>query len=438
MNDNFLGGHNWRIECGDAYECLRRLPDNAVNCVVTSPPYWGGLRNYGVDGQLGLEKSMYDYVDKMVTIGEEIRRVLRPDGTFWLNMGDSYNGSWGSYKDSFESKKKIYRNDAEYADRMNARPSTSYSQPGLKRKDIAGIPWRLAFALQDAGWYLRADIIWNKKNPMPGSYKDRPTSSHEYIFLLSKSPKYYYDHIAVMEPCQSRGVPNSPLAIKSPYGQSFARENKIPSGWDTGLGAHGDGSGNYSHGSSGDNKQDGTEKVTYIGFNSRYTPMAKRNKRDVWTFSTQPTKVKHYASYPTWLVEPCILAGTSEAGCCPACETPYKRRYEKYLITTSDHRLLNGHTGTKGRQWGGTPRGVCSYRTLGWDPICQCGAGDPVPCVVLDPFCGTGTTGVVSIRYGRRFYGIDLSPEYYRLAEDRIGNDMPLLANKEDLVTVKA
>ena len=258
---NFVVG-NATLHLGDCLEILRTMPDASVHTCVTSPPYFG-LRDYGVDGQIGLEPTPDEYVARMVEVFREVRRVLRDDGTLWLNLGDSYAGAG-------------YSNHANTggAKREDGGKQKHLTGSGLKNKDLIGIPWRVAFALQADGWYLRQDIIWHKPNPMPESVRDRCTKAHEYIFLLSKSPRYYFDHEAMKEP----GV--------------------IPAGT---KGAKGS-----------------AERAAQPGVNSRppeykvYDGM--RNKRSVWTVTTKPFKGAHFATFPPDLIEPCILAGCPEGG----------------------------------------------------------------------------------------------------------------------------
>ena len=265
-----------RIESGDALELLRREPNESVNCVVTSPPYWG-LRDYGVDGQIGLERTPEEYVGRMVEVFREVRRVLREDGTLWLNLGDSFAGRCGS-RDP-EKWPKQSRNDH--------MPVHAKRHAGLKPKDLCGVPWRVAFALQSDGWYLRCDIIWSKPNPMPESVTDRPTKAHEYVFLLSKSERYFYDADAIKEPAGSPRV--------------------------AGRGNRADNDRDPVHGT---RKQDALGKGTYTGFNDRWRerPTTDRNSRSVWTIATQPYPDAHFATYPEELVRRCILAGCLEGG----------------------------------------------------------------------------------------------------------------------------
>lgn len=398
---------SWAILQGDALEVLRTMPAESAQCVVTSPPYWG-LRDYGVAGQLGLEKTPEEYVEKMVEIFREVRRVLRSDGTLWLNLGDSYaaggNGGHSRGSDLFHGHIK---------DRGDLSGKPKKAPPGLKPKDLVGIPWRVAFALQADGWWLRSDIIWSKPNPMPESVTDRPTRAHEYIFLLTKSERYFYDAEAIKEE-SVYGVPNSPESIKNPYGQGFTRRAKA-------------------------DKQRGHDR-RHDGFNDRWDSISKeeqgamgRNKRSVWTIGTHAFPEAHFATFPPKLIEPCILAGTSEKGCCPRCGAPNIRIVKKSGGTIGkawhDHQsdILQGQRisdqdGIHGRNG----REAYKVETVGWKPSCSCETGSEISCVVFDLFSGAGTTGLVSNRLGRRFIGIELNPEYVDLAKKRIINDAPL------------
>jgi len=266
---------------GDCRDLLKTLPDQSVHCCVTSPPYFG-LRDYGHAGQIGLEATPDEFVAEMVAVFREVKRVLRDDGTLWLNLGDSYAGS-GKGGQSEEKRSENWQPD--YANKGK--------KYGLKAKDLIGIPWRVAFALQADGWYLRRDIIWHKPNPMPESVTDRCTSSHEYIFHFSKSPKYYYDADAIAEDAIYAGL--------------------------TGQDASGYKDAKLFAGKRSD-KQRGHSR-RHAGFNNRWDAMSKneqcsgkRNKRSVWTVATQPFKEAHFATFPPALIEPCILAGCPEGG----------------------------------------------------------------------------------------------------------------------------
>lgn len=355
-----------RIIQGEALTLLRkRLPDS-VHCCVTSPPYWG-LRNYGVEGAWGLEPTLAEYLEKMRMLFREVHRVLRKDGTLWLNMGDAYASGW-----SCSRRSQIGNGAAEPAQRMNrlgsaradgivkaSSPRSRDGTPcpeGLKNKDLIGLPWRLAFALQEDGWFLRSDIIWSKPNPMPESVTDRPTRAHEYIFLLTKQSRYWYDADAI------RTVPSSETKQLSYDTMDYGRRDKYktPAGWDTGAGAHGTIHRNGREKGKTD-KQRGHSR-RHDGFNDRWDQMEKAeqqingaNARSVWTIATQGYKGAHFATFPEEIPKRCILAG-----CVP----------------------------------GGT---------------------------VLDPFAGSGTTLAVALALGRKAIGYEINPEYVALAETRLG-----------------
>ncbi len=253
------------IEVGDCLETLKMMPDQSVHTCVTSPPYFG-LRDYGHDGQIGLEPTPDEFVAALVAVFREVRRVLRDDGTLWLNLGDSY-ASTGGHTAQGAGSQRAGRSNVNV---QNARKGYAGGD-GIKVKDLIGIPWRVAFALQADGWYLRQDIIWHKPNPMPESVTDRCTKAHEYVFLLSKSPRYYFDHEAIKEPavCDRKRGPAEHPDTKSTNGNG-------------GL--------------------------------SRREVQPLRNRRSVWTVTTKPFKGAHFATFPPDLIEPCVLAGCPEGG----------------------------------------------------------------------------------------------------------------------------
>lgn len=269
----------WNLHTGDALTVLRTLPAESVHCCVTSPPYWG-LRDYGVAGQLGLEASPAEYLARMVEVFGEVRRVLRKDGTLWLNIGDSYNAAGRTgHGTRVGYKQETNRASAVGAD--SPRPSDDT----LKPKDLCGVPWRLAFALQADGWWLRQDIIWHKPNPMPESVRDRCTKAHEYIFMLTKSARYYYDAAAVSEPAIYAGLPGQDASgFKDP--EQFNGKHRRRADKQRGHGR--------------------MEKAEQCG--------GMRNKRSVWTVATSPFPGAHFATYPEALIEPCILAGSPKGG----------------------------------------------------------------------------------------------------------------------------
>lgn len=311
----------WRLIYGDAQNTLSQMESDSVDCCVTSPPYYA-LRDYGYDGQIGLEQTPEAYIEKLVAVFREVRRVLKPSGTCWVNIGDSY---WGSgsrgfdFTNVFTEKSKIQQ-DSKGTVNLSSLPSLKGNCGGYKDKDLIGIPWMLAFALRTDGWYLRQDIIWAKTNCMPESVRDRCTKSHEYIFLLTKEPKYFYDADAIRTP-----VSDATLA-------------RVEYGWDCDTpsagGVH-------------------TEKM-----GARFSPPNGANKRDVWSVPASGGYTDdggaHYATYNPKLIEPCILAGCPEGG------------------------------------------------------------------IVIDPFNGTGTTGIVALRAGRRYIGIDMSKPYIEMATRRL------------------
>lgn len=259
---------NYEIKQGDCLEVLKTMPSESVQTCVTSPPYFG-LRDYGVEGQIGLEETPQAYVAKMVEVFEEVRRVLKPDGTLWLNLGDSYAA-------------RLRQSGEDYAGKLSQSAKGQIKEgqralpTGLKEKDLIGIPWRVAFALQEAGWWLRQDLIWAKPNPMPESVTDRCTKSHEYIFLLTKSAKYFYDAEAVKEKSQVSDKWKEPDTkyLQKTFGNG---ETSLKAGFN---------------------------RVGVIG--------GDRNKRSVWNVALQPFKGAHFATFPPKLIEPCILAGSRE------------------------------------------------------------------------------------------------------------------------------
>jgi DNA modification methylase len=379
---------------GDVIACLKKIPGNTVQCVVTSPPYWG-LRDYGVDGQIGLEKTPAEFIEKMVEVFREVRRVLREDGTIWVNFGDSYcaNGKGGraDFDPELEGvkSKKIPRGSGRWGGGNN-------EVEGLKPKDLCGIPWRFAFALQDDGWYLRSDIIWSKPNPMPESVTDRPTKAHEYLFLLTKSTKYYYDNEAIKEE------------------QTESSRERSKYGWN---GVTDDNSNGSRTGSSYKKTAESGDKMKTIPQNG------KRNKRTVWEIATEGCPEAHFATFPTKLVEPCVLAGTSPKAC-SVCLAPWKRKlepsenYAKMLGKGyHDHSndLNQGMSQNKKM-----PRTFADYITVNWEPTCKCQGNDGSgKCIVLDPFGGSGTVTFVSSYLQRDSIYIDLNFKYMDIALQR-------------------
>lgn len=361
FEDDFVTIHH-----GDAWALAPTLEPQSVHTIVTSPPYWG-LRDYGEPGQFGLEPTPEEYVARLVDLFARLRPALRDDGTVWLNLGDSFLGSGYRGKEGDEQSQWNL-----WVQRWGIRPS------GLKPKDLVGIPWRVAFALQADGWYLRSDIIWHKPNPMPESVTDRPTKAHEYIFLLSKSPRYYYDHEAIKEEASCAG--------------------RI-------LDYTGDQKNNHT-----DDVMQATRpknRVIEVG--------STRNKRTVWTVPTKPFSQAHPAVFPPELIEPCILAGAPEM-CCPDCGAPWLRMTEKgkpVLHAWSE----KGAADSLGRPAAdkSTLKHTVPRTTVGFAPTCD-HDHEPVGGTVLDPFLGSGTTAQVARSLGRRAIGFELNASYIDIA----------------------
>jgi DNA modification methylase len=360
-----------------------------------------------IDAQLGAEKTPEAYVENMVMVFREVRRILRDDGTVWLNLGDSYARNGGGVESKMNSIDKM--GVGQKATYLAGAMQTINKVPfGLKSKDLVGIPWRVALALQADGWWLRQDIIWHKPNPMPESVEDRCTKAHEYIFMLSKKAHYYYDHEASKE--DAVGAPHSP-------GNKNVTQPKEKGARDPAL---------------------DPDRV--------WASDGKKNKRSVWTVNTKGYKGAHFAVYPKKLIEPCILAGTSKYGCCSKCGAPY----EQVVNHTGNPAGILGHkgvpntantagsSGKKGKPVVHTETGVRlkkghnptqyskSEPTDEWIPTCNCKDTDVVPCTVLDPFTGSGTTAIVALENNRNFVGTELNPEYIQLAENRIKEEIPI------------
>lgn len=432
-----------KIIHGNCLDELKKLPDNSIDCCVTSPPYYA-LRDYGTakwsggdencdhknsrsrgadfnedskqktvkgsrpnlkficecgaireDSQIGLEPILQEYIDNMVEICEEVRRVLKPTGTFWLNIGDTYS----NYKDNKTTKQTISKREGVHEiekGQSHSRNPKSLKEQGFKNKELMGVPWRLAFALSDAGWYLRQDIIWAKAtsgqerngNCMPESINDRMTKSHEYIFLLTKKDKYYFDNYAVKEPL------NILTASKSKFGghkYSSERNDK-------------------------DRRYD-VDQLDGLG-----------NMRSVWRINLQPgSSGQHIAGYPEKLPYYCIKAGSSEKGCCADCGKPYVRILEavgkinhSWAPGTRDFHKLEQSKGRHGSTSAFLTDETVNYKSVGWQKSCNCETNEIVPSIILDPFMGSGTTAKVALEMGRNFIGFELNEEYIEFANNRI------------------
>lgn len=391
----------------DVFEGLKTIPDESVNCCVTSPPYWG-LRDYGEEGQLGLEKTPDEYVAKMVKVFREVRRVLKDDGTLWLNLGDSYSGS-GRHAGSLGSIQKGNKGTQNFKNGKN--PLSGDIPEGMKPKDLVGIPWMVAFALRADGWYLRQDIIWHKPNPMPESVTDRCTKCHEYVFLLSKSSKYYFDNEAIKENAIYGGTEERCERAKD-------GQKSCPTEMKNGIRPKDKraGSGRISYGGKR-NGEEGSGQESFVSIPE------KRNKRSVWTVTTKGYPGAHFATFPQDLIIPMIQAGTSEHGNC-LCGSPWIRDIKKREISTRETRknTINVIPGRdKESRLNSKDMETIPKTTIGWKKSCGCLIPSTVPAIVLDPFSGSGTTGEVALNLGRDYIGIDLNKDYEKLARERFG-----------------
>ena len=407
-----------RILVGDARSRLRDLADESVHCVVTSPPYWG-LRSYhGSEGMVGLEGTLDEHIGALVEIFREVRRVLRNDGTCWLNYGDAYASSPpGNKATGLERWKTSGLHDAKISERYAHTLDQSQGQrrdtvkgSGFKPKDLLLMPARVAIALQDDGWWVRSEIVWIKKNPMPESVRDRPTNAHEKVFLLTKRPTYYYDADSV----RTSYKPGTLGRYSYGFEKSHTAWGGLPS---------------Y-------HEQDPREERRSDSRDAS-TPSVDKgaNLRNCWTIPTAPFADAHFATFPPALATIPIKAGTSERGCCSACGTPWRRVTErietgwdgsKYAERVVAANVDNGGTdrSTLGSS-GGTE--TADYVTLGWNPSCEC-ESQRVPCTILDPFAGAGTAGMVAARLGRSSVLVEISPEYADMAAERLRLDAGLLA----------
>ena len=453
-----------KIYQGDCIEVMKDFPDESIDCVVTSPPYWG-LRDYGTaeweggdencdhkgkvvrtaapgssiqavnkganfvssgdckcgairkDSQLGLEETPEEFVANLVKVFSEVKRVLKKEGSVWLNLGDSYArtpSSQVSQKGMCESK-----NDDKKYEYSHKKDYGSIIKP----KDLVGIPWRVALALQSDGWYLRQDIIWHKPNPMPESVKDRPTSAHEKIYLFAKNKKYYYDADAIRVPQKQDSIARA--------GRNYWDTNKVETG-------------NYSIPNIESAKKLNQKVLDTVAEGK--IPMA--NKRNVWTVTTKPFRGAHFAVFPQDLIEPCIKAGSSEHGCCSKCGNPYIRITKKGDYNLK-HQIASG--GDKdGKYYGKSKKDYSSAKAqdasetkkrilesmkeviqVGWEATCKCNAGIKKS-VILDPFGGSGTTGLVANNLGRDAILIELNKEYVEIAKKRLGEDLGLFSEVKD------
>jgi DNA modification methylase len=504
-----------RILVGDAVTRLRELPAGSIHACITSPPYYA-LRDYGtgkweggdagcdhkappgggkvpgsglagpgnregysadgqfravcgkcgakrIDKQIGMEQTPAEYVARLVEVFGEVRRVLRDDGVLWLNLGDSYNSSPpGNKAPMSKSGLNGAQTSKRYRDRLEDTQQRQQEGrkliDGIKPKDLLGIPWQVAFALRDAGWYLRAAVPWLKANPMPESVTDRPSTSHEMVFLLAKRSRYFWD----AEEVKRNG---EPYRVKQ------------PDGWQSGPGAHGTiHHQGREHGLTTDEVRAGRSlRTADFWFDSLDSAIdaarahlahledVKRSggllldeAGEPLGFAVNPKGFKgaHFATFPERLVSEMVKAATSAEGCCPACGAPWKRQTERQrkptrpgdgskILKSAEHRddidpEINWRNSTLNYGNRDPQRHVTHTATLGWLPTCTCEAGEAVPCRVLDPFAGAGTTLLVALKLGRHGVGVELNSEYARMAEERIAADAGAMPGLFDAPAVSA
>jgi DNA modification methylase len=356
----------------DALSLLRLLPDDSIDCCVSSPPYWQ-LRDYNAPGQIGMEDTLQAFIEALVGLYREVRRVLKPTGTCFVNMGDTYSADRGY----------------QVADNKHKDVGNSFGRDskaiGLAPKQRCMIPARLAIALQDEGWWVRDEIIWHKLNPMPASYTDRTTYAHEMIYMLTKRPTYWYDQEAIREPARDWG----------------SRDRSAMRGGTT------------------------DPKLKHHGLADGDFAAIGRNARSVWAFATEPSKYDHYAAFPSELPRRCIKAGCP-ATVCAVCGKPYERQTEIAYTPASKSRGKSGNgtflqagAGNKAGGWNDYPSMDKHVTTLGFAPSCDCHAATK-PGVVLDPFMGSGTVALVARQLGRHFIGSDLNAAYVALCRERL------------------
>jgi DNA modification methylase len=392
---------------GDAIDVLSQMPEKSVHCCVTSPPYFG-LRAYLPAGhpdkarEGGAQETPDEYVEWLVGVFRSVWKVLRDDGTLWLNLGDSYAGSWGAQSRGDDYPSSTLQGGSMLSARQieahpkGTRTGSLKNTPGLKGKDLMMIPARVALALQADGWYLRSQIVWAKPNPMPESVTDRPTQATEMVYLLSKKPRYFYDSEAVKE--KLAGPLHTPGNKYDPKQHEGPMDRNGHSQWETRM-----------------------DKV--------WGSPSGRNLRNYWQISTRPYPGSHYATFPPELPMRCIKAGTSERGVCDLCGAPFKRRIERTSEPANGHKgsyFDRGKTGGRGGGERTQPGGRFESRTVGWEPACLCFRAC-VPATVLDPFSGSGTTLLVARKLGRKSIGIDLDERNLKLLEERMGYQSVLL-----------
>lgn len=461
------------LRVGHILSKLAMMPEQSVHMAWTSVPYWG-LRSYGTDpqvwggspscdhefpedvertvrgcrgdkvsidsnhngrlerqnlgsfcihcgawrGEHGLEPTFDLWLVHEVLIFREIRRVLRNDGTAWVNVGDAYATAPAGNKDNGQDPRNGKRDDRTF----RVKPFNTSGTPGFKNKDRIMMPARLAIALQDDGWWLRDEIVWHKRNPMPSSVKDRTTPAHEMIYLFSKRARYFFDCVAIVEPCAVEGWDDGTRIFGGPNKAGANAKHART----TGRVANGK---RYSFARDGVKMNDVPGQKPQFRADRQDTGErpATRNKRSVWSLASEPYRGAHFATAPTGIVRPCILAGTSAKGVCPHCGAPWVRISEREFSPQGDVSPERGIRGAGGQkpmdassEWDGFPRGATVHHTKGWCPTCGCENNAPIPATVLDPFGGSGTTALVADELGRDAVLIELNPDYAEIAVARI------------------
>lgn len=482
-----------RILTGDVFAMLATLPDNHFDCVITSPPYWG-LRKYIPDGsplkafEIGLEPTLGEHLDVMVRVFREVRRVMKPSASLWLNYGDCYATSPNGR--SAADTKAAGNDDRTFRDKPFSTVGPIYDPAPngsggsfsderrgfdsgrgriraggrLKPKDLCMVPNRLAIALQDDGWWVRSEIIWGKKNPMPDSSgRYRPSTAHEKIFLLTKTGKSFYDSESVRVirsgDEDSNGYPGSDGDLEPRLRSTRGNKRiKMPDNWDTESGGHGSIHRNGREKGQYVDKQRGHSR-RHAGFNDRWDGMSKEEQGadgrllrnyepaplSVWPMATAPFTGAHFATFPPELVERCLGAGPCKKGSCPHCGVPWRR----IIVEGAPNRewqdacgadASGGYSGqaVKDYEAGGAQdasavkarilAGMRERITIGWEPACKCSQHEPVPARILDPFGGAGTVGLVADRMGLDATLIELNPVSVKISEDRLRGDAGMFA----------
>lgn len=472
---------------GDVIDILPKLPKGIVQTIVTSPPYFA-VRDYKLQPTkwpevtyhlfgfpitippmeccLGLEKTPMEYIGHMIYVFRLVREVLRDDGTLWVNIGDCYNSKSGGYTPGFTGKHNYISHNTAYNILKNNR-----KLPGMKQKDMVGIPWMLAFALRDDGWYLRQEIIWHKQNPMPESVNDRCTKAHEQIFLLSKSKRYFYDAYAISTEISDASVLRMNQTIENQTGSTRAnaglRHNGplkaygkyMPSGWGQNTkyeqrdprdirdhkNLQRDDKNHPMH----EGRKVRTEEEKKYGINGKgfqghsgyldkdgnIIGNGRANKKSVWAITTQSFTEAHFATFPEDLPVDPIKAGTSDYGACACCGAPYKRTFEKelkplkdapkkFVIDARDHAADQNSQGSNRQKDGHKSGHFYEYKNFSWVKTCKCDTAEIVPCIVMDCFSGAGTTKLIARKLNRDTICIEKNTEYRKIEDSRLYKEL--------------